>query len=372
MSKRLRSITFATLALSPLATATPADPTITTPAVLPRQNSDNFIGYLEFNNTCMSSHLCDPGLTWYQSGQYAQCCPATLAHCYAATACVQGSQIYEYPDISSKTTIACTENYNNTAFSICNTVFIFENLQDSNPRTNINCGDSSAQWSYYRDIPASATETEEINTSPTNSLPGVPATTPNGPAQPAKPESGSKAWLAGAVAGPIIGLALVGVGVWLCLRRKKKTARMAQHGTASMAPIDSSQPPVGVGGYTDAKPQFQPAQPAYYTQPGQPSVYTQQAYPQQGSFSPPQMSPAPQYDFQSAYNANSNPPSGLYANDVKFGATGGAAELGGDSTGILPASSSVPASPRPDAVPTANVAELSGTDTAPGHPAKPQ
>lgn len=81
-----------------------------------------------------------------------------MTHCYAATACVGGSQIYTYPDLSSKTTIACTDNYNNAALSICNTIFIYENTLDSNPRTNINCGDSKANWSYYRDLPASATE----------------------------------------------------------------------------------------------------------------------------------------------------------------------------------------------------------------------
>lgn len=203
-----------------------------------------------------------------------------------------------------------------------------------------------------------------------NSLPRMP-TGANSPTQTAEPGSGSKAWLAGAVAGPIIGLALVGVGVWLCLRRKKKSTQMAQHGTASMAPIDPSQPPVGVGGYTDAKPQFQPAQPVYYNQSEQTGVFGQQPYPQQGGFSPPQMSPAPQYEFQSAYNANANQPPAPYASDVKFEATGGAAELGGDSTGIAPASSSVPASPRPDAAPIANVAELGGLAMAPGHPTRP-
>jgi hypothetical protein len=55
MSGRLRTITASASALLQLSSATLADPTITAPAVLPRQNSDTFIGYVELNNTCTSS-----------------------------------------------------------------------------------------------------------------------------------------------------------------------------------------------------------------------------------------------------------------------------------------------------------------------------
>lgn len=173
----------------------------------------------------------------------------------------------------------------------------------------------------------------------------------------------------------MLGLALIGAGVWLCLRRrKKKTAQMAQHGTASMAPVNPSQPPAGVAGYTDAKPQFQPAQPTYYNPPGPPEPYAQHGYPQQGGFSPPQMSPAPQYSFQPAYNATANPPPGAYAQDVKHEATGGASELGGTSSVLPPASpvvSSAPHSPQPAAAPVSHVAELSGSDATSAHPPRP-
>lgn len=52
MSGRLRTIIISVSALLQLSSASPADPTITAPAVLPRQNSDNFVGYVELNNTC--------------------------------------------------------------------------------------------------------------------------------------------------------------------------------------------------------------------------------------------------------------------------------------------------------------------------------
>lgn len=138
--------------------------------------------------------------------------------------------------------------------------------------------------------------------------------------------------------------------MWFFLRRKKKAAQMPQHGSASMAPIDPSQPPTGVGGYTDAKPQFHPAQPTYYNRPGQPDPYAQQGYPQQGGFSP-----APQYGFQSAYNATADPQSGAYTHDTKYEGIGGAAELGGNDNGIAGATPSAPGSPLP-------ISELNGVD----------
>ena len=164
----------------------------------------------------------------------------------------------------------------------------------------------------------------------TSSSPVASSTTSIVPVQTTEPNSGSKAWIAGAVAGPVLGLALIGAGVWLFLRRKKKAARTPQYGGAAM---DSSQPPAGVGGYTDAKPQYQPAQHAY------PSPAQNQAYPQQGGFSPPQVSPAPQYGFSPPNNTTPSPSMGSYAHDAKYEFNRGAdtAELGGSST-IVPES----------------------------------
>ncbi|KAF1930524.1 uncharacterized protein M421DRAFT_376078 [Didymella exigua CBS 183.55] len=336
MSGRLHKIIASASALLQLSNAKLADPTITAPAVLPRQNSDAFIGYLELSNT-WTSISCNSGLTWYQSGQYAQCCPETETHCYAPTACVGGSQIYTYPDSSSVRTIACTENYQNAAISICNTIFIFENTHDSNPRTNINCGDSSANWSYYRDVPLEATAT-------TSSIPGATTSTPALPTQASEPEPGSKAWIAGVVIGPILGLALVGAGVWFFLRRKRKAVQLPQH--SSGAHIDSDSPPAGVEGYTEARPQSYPAQPTHYNLPGQSGQYR---YPQQGGFSP-----VPQYGFQSAYNATADPQPEAYTHNTKREGIGGTAELAGNDTGI--------ARTAPSPLVAVPVSELSGVD----------
>lgn len=173
-----------------------------------------------------------------------------------------------------------------------------------------------------------------------SSIPEAASSAPVGSAQTSVPKSDSKAWIAGAVVGPILGLALVGAGVWFFLRRKKKAARPPQHGSASMAPMSPNQPPAGVGGYTDAKPQFSPAQPTYYERPGQSDQFAQQGYPQQGGFSPAQ-----QYGFQPA-----DQQSGSYTHNTRHEGVSGTAELGDGDKGI---SIAVP------------ISELSGVDTKP-------
>jgi len=283
-----------TSALWRLSIANPVDPTITPAAVLPRQRNDpNFIGW--FLETSGSTSLwttgtCPSGAYWSQANNYAACCPTSIADCYTATACFvssgQGYQVVTAPALTSSWTIACTSNYKDTARSLCNTISVFERYgqEDSNPQINIYCGSLSAKWTYYRTIPPSLTE--HVSSSPTSISQVTPTTTSASSTPTPKPESESKAWIAGAVAGPILGLVLIGAGVWLFLRRKKKAAHT---------------PPAGVGGYTDAKPQYQSAQHAY------PSPTQGQAYAQQGDFSPPQISPAPQYGFQSPYNTIPSP-----------------------------------------------------------------
>lgn len=270
-----------------LAYAAPADPTITPPPVLPRQLEQAFIGFLEVNNTYISQ-ACDPGLVWYVDGDYGQCCPETLASCPAPTACIRGSQIYPFG--TTTTTIACTENYNNTAASICNTAFIYESFGDPNPKTDIICGDSSVNWSYFRKVPASATEiTSKSSTSTLG--PAVVITTTPTPSGSGGGGSKSKAWIAGAVVGPIIGIALIAGIVFFFVRRnsqKKKeeataTAAIPQVGGASMGP-----PP----GVTDAKPQMSTHN-SYAQTPGT-TFNPNDPYNQQG-FAVAPVSPAPQY-----------------------------------------------------------------------------
>ncbi|KAF2822450.1 hypothetical protein CC86DRAFT_469810 [Ophiobolus disseminans] len=372
MSGKIPFLVLSAVAFSAFAIAAPADPTITSPAILPRQNGDRFIGWVQSSGKWYSE-ACNSGLTWFQEGRYGQCCPASLTRCPAPTACVSGSMIYPLPALSKTTTIGCIENFGNASYSICNTAFIFENMQDSNPKTDIVCGEESVNWSYYRQVPASITEAATRAPfsipNPVTTAVGSLGTTNSGK------KGGSKAWIAGAVIGPLLGLALVGVAVFFLLRRRKNKSKVSQQGGAAMA-INPAQPPAGVAGYTDAKPQFvQQQQPAYTPDPyaNQGAFAAQQGYnnapispaPQYNNpvvspapqYNNPAVSPAPQYNntpvspitqyntSPAPYNASVSPPpqQGFYGNDVKHAHTAapmnGAAELGGSTNNTAPATS---------------------------------
>lgn len=55
------------------------------------------------------------------------------------------------------------ENFGVAGATICNTIFVFENFNAGNPMTDIICGTASENWSFYRSIPASATEKSQAN-----------------------------------------------------------------------------------------------------------------------------------------------------------------------------------------------------------------
>jgi hypothetical protein len=106
------------------------------------------------------------GATYFPySGQWA-CCSTTSAGCLndMPTQCFNGNMIYAPATTGTLTnlarTFACTSLYPNAAdrtSSVCNTYFMYENEQDSNPKSNLLCGVSPLNWTYYRQRPAAAT-----------------------------------------------------------------------------------------------------------------------------------------------------------------------------------------------------------------------
>jgi hypothetical protein len=143
--------------------------------------------------------------------------------------------------------------------------------------------------------------------------------------------------------------------------------------------VNPAQPPPGVVGYTDAKPQFTQQQQSTYTAPQQqqPTYIAPQQQPayndpyaNQGAYAPQQgyndapLSPAPQYN---AGTAPYNPPVSPLPQDVKHGymgaPMGGAAELGGPSGVISPVAQAGPVNhvgAVPQAGPSYQAAELGG------------
>ncbi|KAH7108661.1 hypothetical protein B0J11DRAFT_586836 [Dendryphion nanum] len=313
MAGRLPITLLSALAWARLTTAlVPADPTITAAAILPRQNNDRFIGWVEASGTWYSEQ-CNSGLTWYQDNKYAQCCPVSLASCYAPTACVSGSLIYPYSDKSTTRTIACTENFGNSLYSVCNTAFIFENFGDSNPKTDIVCGESSVNWSYYRKVPATATEKIATTPLPSSAIPNSApaAASPTTSQVNTEKKGSSKAWIAGAVAGPIIGIALIGLIAFFLIRRKKKATTQPVNGSTTLAATGGAPAGVGVGGFEN-KPQMSQPPVAGGFNPN--SAYNQNA--EQNQYGQPPLSPAPQYS--APYAApGSPPPQGHYVPDHK-------------------------------------------------------
>jgi len=200
------------------------------------------------------------------------------------------------------------ENFGVSEWTICNTILIYENFDDSSPLTDIVCGPSSQNWSYYRKIPATATEqpsseSTDPSTEPTGSETtgtSVPAKETTTPPQPEK--KGSSAWIAGAVIGGLAGLALIGALLFFFLRRKK--SKKAAAGVPAVAPT-------GPGGYTD---EAKPVQGAYVP-PGVAGYNPQDQYNQY-----PQEHPTPAPQYSAPYAApGAVPQTGHYAPENKGG-----------------------------------------------------
>ena len=67
-------------------------------------------------------------------------------------------------------------------------------------------------------------------------------------------KSESKAWIAGAVVGPIVGIALIGLTAWLLIRRRKKKTQYQPAATAEGPPAPSAAYAPG----PNSPPQFYP------------------------------------------------------------------------------------------------------------------
>ncbi|KAF1913315.1 hypothetical protein BDU57DRAFT_351297 [Ampelomyces quisqualis] len=254
--------------------------------LLRKQNDISYMGWVSYNGT-WSTEICDPGNTYYQAdGQWA-CCATTKAGCTnLAVGCQDGNMLYRNTasgslsgSLSSRACTAIWTASTDRSFSLCNTAFMFENEGDSNPKVNIVCGVSALNWSYYRQAPQRALETTTSRSSPFSSLLPLASRLPSSALASSTSSSSptviislsgkngggkskSKAWIAGAVIGPLLGLALIGGAIFFFMRRKKNKGHN-QH----VAPAAGSMPPAGATAYQQNSYPIQtgsPSPPQYY------------------------------------------------------------------------------------------------------------
>ncbi|PVI04534.1 hypothetical protein DM02DRAFT_725695 [Periconia macrospinosa] len=279
---------FASFSFARLLTPTPAvsDPTITPAPEVPmelfrKQNDNRFVGWVSLFGS-WTARTCNIGYTYYQAGSVWRCCSTAYPGCNVPVACVSGSLIFRIStsgtQTSTLTTIGCTSGVTDPvdlSYSACNTGLLYESAEaaGTDARTNIFCGPSSLILSYYRVRPGSTTTTTPSSTTTSTSTPTTtttitPTTTPTSPpTPPPDPENKSQAWIAGAVVGPVAGIALIGAILFFFFRRKKKTptpSPMQQHsqpnadGTAFYETQQKpNMVPIGVGTHGSTSPHQQ-------------------------------------------------------------------------------------------------------------------
>ncbi|KAF2824340.1 hypothetical protein CC86DRAFT_54317 [Ophiobolus disseminans] len=340
LGSALLSGSYATL-VAPSQSAPAVDALITPgPQVelLKKQNNAAHIGWISFGGQ-WSSQTCDPGNTYYQAGGQWGCCSTGAAGCRIAIGCFNGNMIFQASSTAranstgvapaavsySLVTHHCSSMYTaseDKSITLCNTAYMFENERDADPKVNIVCGMSSIIWSYYRQRPgvatsapsSSALSSSALSSLAKSSIDARPSSTPasstatrSSTPTPAFAVSGgeedseSKAWIAGVVLGPIVGLALLALGLFSVLRRKKN--KNTKHHSA---PASGSATGPGANAYPL---ETYPTTPSSSSQPPQYHPSTQQhagAAPfgvakQDGYFVSDTQSPVISQGFQSPY-----------------------------------------------------------------------
>ncbi|KAJ5106623.1 hypothetical protein N7456_003298 [Penicillium angulare] len=185
-----------------------------------QENETGFIGWYLGPSTTQA--MTDP-LTWTTSGSYARGCSAT-GPCAYATDCVGNSITYDNGETSS-----C---------NICRTMTIFQSEPYATPSaSNLFCAEAWVAFTVFRELPASKTSSESSSStssaiSRTTTLSTAAATaTPSStdtPATTEKPHSSSKAWIAGAVVGPVVGVAPIAALGWFLYRQKQKKLQLLE------------------------------------------------------------------------------------------------------------------------------------------------
>jgi len=274
--------------------APPAHPMITMPARLAeRQFDSGLIGYYSDPGLGYSALSCNITNTYTTSGIYARCC-STAAFCSYNTGCLGTRTVLQ--DFGSGT---CYPGY------VCTTRTILLNISDRSPVYQIGCWTTLATgypelYTVVRTPPVSSRTTRTSSTrsitttrppttpflppSSTSTDPGTatPAIGPTSTPTPTPTGKKNKAWIAAAVVGPILALAILALAFWIYKLRKGKPQPEEQY---PYPPAYPSQPP-----QPQTQAYYAPQQPVHaHTYYAPPKLY-EQTYP------PPQHPvPAPQH-----------------------------------------------------------------------------
>ncbi|KAI0140407.1 hypothetical protein BJ166DRAFT_117832 [Pestalotiopsis sp. NC0098] len=193
-----------------------ASSSITTTAT---STSSNFIGYY-FNPNGKTETL-TAGNAWTTSETFAGDCDSGSATCALATKCDSNTLYMNDGEAGS-----CGDGLACVSFTI------FQSSPNASPSaTNYGCREGWSANTVYRELAtATSTSTDSTSTSETTSMSATSTSTSTAPTTSSTSStssgsgsSSSKAWIAGAVVGPVAALAMIALGFYL-LRRRRRTA----------------------------------------------------------------------------------------------------------------------------------------------------
>ncbi|KAF2758766.1 hypothetical protein EJ05DRAFT_476079 [Pseudovirgaria hyperparasitica] len=276
-----------------------------------------FFGFSYGSDEIYTPAICNSDLEWKTYRDFGGCMDPTndpstavVLDCNAGTMTFAGS------------TLDCTSRFDpateSATYDACASFLVKDDETDTDLLTRYYCNTVATSEVYTMTIPAGVTYVDESgdiftipssNTpssspSPVSTLPG-PTTTAPGPVPCTSCRKRNMSWIAGAVAGPIVGIALIGAGVFCCLRRRRNRESSAANNLAYAPQTSHQSPPEKTAAMASSYPSpnstnsyygqnpVSPYQPAFSTSSPPPPVspvntgHQSQIYPS---------SPAPQYD----------------------------------------------------------------------------
>ncbi|KAF2754389.1 hypothetical protein EJ05DRAFT_479381 [Pseudovirgaria hyperparasitica] len=243
------------------------------------ESRPDFVGWYQTETD--QAQYCDADQTWTSSGNYGHCCATTSSSCAPRLLCQSQTLMLDAAGV----TWTCPSSLQ------CGTVTVFDQWPKSNAKSNVVCANENwSAWTMYRHISTtdSSSAPNTIGAGTLSEGQAAPLSQPSGTAFPndnsdTTTSSDSKAWIAGAVIGPIFGLALIGGIAFLLWRRKRNASSPIE------SPKTYAQPDVGNivthEHHTDYKPEKPYA--GYYGQAGYQGM-------SEADSTPVQQSPVPQ------------------------------------------------------------------------------